>query len=83
MNSSITFAQFDAAMEELGFRIEPVKGSHVNYWHDGWDKPYMTQSHKPKDLVPNFVLAGTRIQLQHLGLATGDQFDEMLQSAAA
>ena len=52
MNSSITFAQFDAAMQELGFRIEAVKGSHVNYWHDGWDKPYMTQFHKPKDLVP-------------------------------
>ena len=83
MNSPITFAQFDASMQELGFRKEVIKGSHVNYWHDQWDKPYMTMLHKPKDLVPNYLLAGTRIQLENLGLVTSDQFDELLQSAAA
>ena len=69
-------------MQELGFRIEVIKGSHANHWHEGWDRPSMTQAHKLKDLVPNFVLAGMRIQLQHLGTASPDPFDEMLQSAA-
>ncbi len=82
VNSRITFGQLDAALEHLGFRKEVVEGSHVNYWHPDWKTPYMAQLHKPKDLVPNFVLAGTRSQMEHLGIVASSDFDAMLQSTA-
>ncbi len=83
MTERITFAQFDAAMEELGFRKEVVKGSHVNYWHAGWSDPYMTRLHKSNDIVPGYVLDGTRFQLESLGIIAGAEFDQLLHSAAA
>jgi predicted RNA binding protein YcfA (HicA-like mRNA interferase family) len=83
MNSEITFGQLDAVLEELGFRKEVIKGSHVNYWHAGWETPIMVRLHKPRELIPHYLLAGMRVQLENLGIIAAKEFDQMLEKVAA
>ena len=51
MNNRITFAQFDAVLEELGFSKTVIPTSHVNYRHEASDTQLMVRLHKPADFV--------------------------------
>ena len=83
MLSNITFAQFDAILEELGFRKQVIRGSHVNYWHEELKSPLLIRLHRPKDRVPTYVLLGTRVELDNFGIIAAEDFEEKLKAAAA
>lgn len=83
MNKHMTFARFDAILEELGFRKTVIPGSHVNYYHDKTDTLQMIRLHEPDDLVPAYVLAATRLQMDGLGILDAKDFDEVFRLAAA
>ena len=83
MNSAITFAQFDAVLAELGFKSNVVPGSHVNYEHAKSGAVLMIRLHKPTDVVPNYVLISTRVQLDGQGVIEANNFEAMLSAVAA
>lgn len=83
MSDKVTFAQFDAVMAELGFEQQVIAGSHVNYRHARLDGPIMIRLHKPKDIVPGYVLLSARRELELFGVVGTDRFDELLHATAA
>ncbi len=83
MINTITFARFDAILAELGFRKQVIPGSHVNYRHPGLKTPLVVRLHKPKEMVPSYVLLGTRVELDNFGIIAAEEFEELLKAAAA
>jgi len=83
VSNRITFAQLDAVLDQLGFRKTVVPGSHVNYNHPETGALLLVQLHKPKDLVPGYVLMGTRGDLEIQGVIAREDFERMLQAVAA
>jgi predicted RNA binding protein YcfA (HicA-like mRNA interferase family) len=79
----VTFAQFDAILEQLGFEKTVIPGSHLNYKHPKSGAFLLAQIHKPSDLVPTYVLLGTRGNLEIQGVIAKDEFERMLQAVAA
>ncbi len=43
----------------------------------------MVRLHKPKDLVPGYVLPATRVELKRFGIIAATDFEPMLRTAAA
>src|SRR5437773_818963 len=62
MNNRITFARFDAVLEELGFKKTVIPTSHVNYRHEASDTLLMIRLHQPDDFVPDYVMTSTQLQ---------------------
>ena len=83
MNKRVKFAQLDAVLEELGFRMLVVSGLHVNYRHPDLEKPIMLRLHKPRDYVPDFELAYVRHELEWQGIIESADFEEKLLAVAA
>jgi len=79
----VTFAQFNAILEQLGFQKTVIPGSHVNYNHPETGAFLLIQLHKASDLVPTFVLLGTRGNLEIQGVIAKEDFEKMLQAVAA
>ncbi len=83
MTDRVTFAPFDAALSDLGFQKQVIPSSHVNDRHPHRDAPLMVRLHKPKDLVPGYVLPATRVELKRFGIIAATDFEPMLRTAAA
>ena len=83
MSKRVTFAQFDAILEELGFRKSVVTESHVNYRRAAGDTPLMVRLHKPNEFVPDYELAYVRHELEWSGIIEPANFDEKLLAVAA
>jgi predicted RNA binding protein YcfA (HicA-like mRNA interferase family) len=83
VTSRVTFAQFDAVLEQLGFKKTIVRGSHVNYEHANTGAFLLAQIHKPNDLVPTYVLFGARVDLERQGVIDREDFLKMLEGIAA
>jgi hypothetical protein len=79
----ITFAHFDAVLQELGSRKTVVAGSHFNCRDRRTGSWLMIRSHAPDEIVPDYVMAATRLQLDGRGVIDTKRFDELLQTAAA
>jgi hypothetical protein len=83
MNRQITFARFEQIITKLGFakKMGPQKG--VAYFHSPTDTILLVRSHKPSDLVPWHVLASSRVQLDGRGIVSAEEYERMLETAAA
>lgn len=78
MNNRITFAQFDAVLDELGFQQIVVPGSHVTYRHPPTGAILMVRLHSPSDFVPDYVMVGTRHELDWRGVVSAQDFEDAL-----
>lgn len=83
MYKHVTFAQVDALLEKLGFEQTVIPGSHVNYRREAGDTPLMVQIHKPREVVPHFVLTYLQRELEWQGVIESGKFEQMLKSVAA
>ncbi len=83
VSNRVTFAQFDAVLDQLGFKKTVIRGSHVNYDHPETGVFLMAQLHKPSDLVPSYVLFGARVELEYQGVIARDDFLKLLEAVAA
>lgn len=83
MNKRVKFAQLDAVLEEMGFRMSVVSGLHVSYRHPALQKPILLRVHKPRDFVPDFELAYVRHELEWQGIMESAIFEEKLMAVAA
>lgn len=83
MTKRIYFAQFDAFMASVGFRITVVPRSHVNYYHEESDTLLPIRLHKPTDFVPDYWIASARGQLDRRGILDAKDFEEKLNAVAA
>lgn len=83
MTERVTFGQIEAVLAELGFRKSVVPGSHVNYEHPEAGMIAPVRLHKSRDVVPSYVLAGIRHDLEVLGVIAGSELDAKLRGVAA
>ncbi len=82
-NNSITYAQFEAVLAELGFRKKVIPNDCVAYDHKPSKTLLVAPLHKPQDIVPWNVIASARHHLDWNGVIEPDALEEMLQAAAA
>ena len=83
MTDSVTFAQLDSVLEQLGFRKSPVAESHVAYRHAESETVLYLPSHRGTDPVPLGSLIGMRKVLIDRGVVEAERLEEMLHAAAA
>lgn len=79
----ITFAQLENVLEEIGFTKTVLPDTGVVYRHANSDSMLVVRLHKPREVVPDYVMAATRLQLDEQGIIEGDDFDAMLRATAA
>lgn len=82
-NNRITFAQFEKALKQLGFRKKTVPGFCVRYSYPDSKWVILVRLHKPLEEVAWPVLVSARRHLDEWGIIRATEFDEMLQAAAA
>ena len=83
MTERITFGRVEAVLAELGFKKTVVLGSHVNYEHPEAGAIFPLRLHKALEVMPSYVLAAVRHDLEVLGVIAGSELEEMLKAAAA
>jgi len=79
----ISYFQLDAVLKDLGFRKKVVLDSGVAYTHPSTGTPIAVPAHKSSETVPDYVMAGTRLQLDRHGVVEAKDFDQMLKAAVA
>jgi hypothetical protein len=83
MTESVTFAQLDSVLAQLGFRKSIVAKSHVAYRHDASDTVLLFPPQRAGDAVSAGLMVGTRKVLLDRGLVEAERLDEMLHATAA
>jgi hypothetical protein len=83
MSEHISFAQFDAILRDLGFEKAVVPGSSVVYYHKPTDTTMPVRLMRPDELIPDYLLAAARSQLDGRGIIEATAFDRMIRIPAA
>ena len=83
MHESITYAQLNVALQQLGFQKTDSAGGPVGYRHIPSETVLLFKPHRPSDAVPPGSLAATRKLLVERGLIDAAGLEEMLHSVAA
>jgi predicted RNA binding protein YcfA (HicA-like mRNA interferase family) len=82
-SNHITFARLESVLKELGFVKKVVPGTGVGYKHPPTGALVVVRLHKPREIVPDYVIVGVRHELEWQGVIEAKEFEEMLQAAAA
>ena len=82
-NNRTTFGQLDKVLRDLGFERKVVRGTGISYRHPTTDSLLLVKPHKPADVVPQYVMVATRLQLDRQGVVEATDFEEMLKNTAA
>jgi predicted RNase H-like HicB family nuclease len=78
LSKRIRFAEFDAFMKGVGFRIKVIRGSHVDYYHAPSDSLLKIRLHKSNEFVPDYWIASARGQLDGPGILDAQDFEGRL-----
>jgi len=82
-NNRITFGRLEAVLKNLGFVKKVVPDTGVGYNHAPTGAIVIVRHHKPNELVPDYVMAAARHELDQQGVIEPKDFEEMLKAAAA
>ena len=82
-NKRINFAQFEKVMKELGFQKRLAPERAVVFKHSTLDSIVIVRMYKPKEIIPDFVMIGTKVQLDRQGVVEEAEFEKMFQAVAA
>jgi len=82
-SNRITYGRLEAVLKELGFVKKVVPDTGVGYNHAPTGALVIVRLHKPNEIVPDYVMAATRLQLDEFGVIAPKSFEEMLQTSAA
>ncbi len=83
MTKRITFAQLERVLTGLGFRKKVVPKYCVAYEHPPTKTVLPVRLHKPKEIVPDYVMAMVRHQLEWQGVIETADLEELFQTIAA
>ena len=83
MTNRISFAQMDRILQDAGFQKTVIPGKGIAYHHAPTDTLFPVRLHKPNEMVPDYLLAAARSQLDGRGIMDAANFEELLKAAAA
>ena len=83
MNKTVTFAQLEHILTELGFVKNVVPKTGVAYEHPPTQTLFVVRLHKPDEIVPGKVLLAAQLQLDGRGVIEAAEFEQMLRNVAA
>ena len=75
---SITFAQLEKILKDLGFRKRVVPSKAVVYNYSPTRTDLIVRVHTPNELVPDYVLVSIRHQLDAQGVIAATEFETLL-----